>query len=105
MGAMLQAQTQIHAQRYVVSVCRVHGQWLERVRWLHYCPEKVLIGKEKVLLKNLLSPESSSIRLCLDLLFGREYPGSVHGDTSMLHNRDTELYIYFSTAGSYYTNN
>lgn len=55
-----------------------------RCQWM--TPEKVLMGRVKVLLMYLLSADSfSSSRLCFDLvLFWRQYPGSTHGVISML---------------------
>lgn len=52
-------------------------------------PANVLIGKGSPLLMYLLSPESlSSPKLNLDLMvFWTQYPGSRHGETSMLQHK------------------
>ncbi len=52
-------------------------------------PQKVLIGSVRVLLTYLPSGSPPSPKLYLDLVLGRwKYPGSKHGETSMLWAKD-----------------
>lgn len=55
-------------------------------------PAKVFSGRGSPLFMYLLSPVSfSSLRLYLDLTaFWTQYPGSRHGDTSMLQHKQLE---------------
>lgn len=82
--------------------------WLELLyhEFESYChcsmPQKVLIGSVRVLLIYLHSGSPPSPKLYLDFVLGWwEYPGSKHGETSMLWAKDD----MYDSSGTYVTHN